>query len=73
MYNRVNCSQKQHLVLKSYFNGNNTSNITNRECKNIYYGKVVSELHDWIEKRSCAIKHLNVSDSLFVKINGTIE
>ena len=33
---------------------------------------IVNKLHDWIEKRPHVIKSPNVSDSIFVKFNGTI-
>ena len=35
-------------------------------------GNIVNELHDWIEKLSRVIKYLNISDSIPVKVNGTI-
>ena len=38
----------------------------------IFYEKLVYELHAWIENHPTAIHSPNVSDSLFVKTNGTI-
>ena len=41
MYNRVNRSQKQSLMLKSYLPGINTFIFPNRYYDNIFYGKLV--------------------------------
>ena len=59
-------------MLESYLPRINTSIIPNRHHDNIFSGKLVNELHDWIENHPNAINPPNTSDSLFVKINGTI-
>ena len=38
----------------------------------ISFLKKFNELHEWIEKHPHVIQLTNVSDSLFVKINGTL-
>ena len=38
----------------------------------IYSKKMVSELHDWVEKQPHVFQYPNVSDSIFVKVNGII-
>ena len=68
MYNRVNCTKKQHLMLKSYPPGINTWVFLNRYYNNILDGKLVNELHDLTEKHPQVILLPKVSDSLFVKI-----
>ena len=34
--------------------------------------KLVNELHEWIEKQPNIIQSTNISDSMFVKFNGTL-
>ena len=46
MHNRVNCDQKQCLMLKSYLSENNTSIFPKRHSNNIFSEKLVNELHD---------------------------
>ena len=60
MYNRVNLSQKQRLMLKSYFPGANTLIIPKRHYDNIFSEKLVNGLHTWIENHPHAIHSLNV-------------
>ena len=43
-----------------------------RHYNNIFSEKLVNKLHYWIEKHPHLILPPNVSDSLFVKINGTL-
>ena len=38
----------------------------------LFYEKIVNALHDWIEKHPYVIQSKKISDSLFVKINGTL-
>ena len=35
-------------------------------------GNIVNEFNNWIEKHPRVIQYLNVSDSRFVKLNGTM-
>ena len=59
MYNRVNFSKKTYIMLKSYLPVTNTSIFLKR-----HYG--------WIEKYPYVMQLHDVSDSLFVKIYGTL-
>ena len=63
---------EKRLMLKSYLPGINTSIFPKRHYNNILNEKLVNELHDYIEKDPHIIQSPNVSDSLFVKINGTL-
>ena len=56
----------------SYIPGTSSLIYPTRYYDNIFYEKLVNELHDWIDKHPHVIKYPNVSDSLFVKINGTL-
>ena len=56
MYNRVNRAKKQCLMLNSYLHGMNTSIFLNRHYNNIFSGKLVYELHDWIENHPNILK-----------------
>ena len=67
MYNIVNRAKKQRLMLNS-----NTSIFPKRYYEKIFSEKLVNELHDWIENHPNIVHSHNVSDSLFVKINGTL-
>ena len=64
--------KKQRLVLNSCLPGINTYIFPNRHCDNIFSRKIIDELHDWMENHHHVIHPPNVSDSSFVKINGTL-
>ena len=72
IYNNINCNKKKCLMLKSYLPGINTSIFPKIHYENILSGKIVNKLHAWIENHPHVVNYHNVSDSLFVKINGTI-
>ena len=72
MYNRVNCSQKQYLTVRSYITGNNTSTLPKNHYGNIFSKKLVYKSHTWIEYHPHVILYPNVSDLIFVKINVNI-
>ena len=72
MYNRFNNSQKESLQLKSHLNGIKTMIFRKRHYDNMFSGKLVNKLHDWIEKHPHVILSPNVSDQLFFKINSTL-
>ena len=71
MYKRVNCSQNKRLMLNSYITGID-SLIGPNIYYNIFFENILNELPDWIEKQSHVIPSPNVSDSIFVKVNGII-
>ena len=58
-------------MLKSCLPGINTSIFPKRHYDNILYEKLVYELHVWIENHPYVIQSTNLSDSLFVNINGS--
>ena len=70
MYNRANCALN-FLLLKSYISCNDSLVYPKIHYANLFSGKLVNELHNCIEKHPDLIQSPNVSDSLFVKINGT--
>ena len=72
MYNRFNCSQNKRLMFKKHLPGINTSIFPKKQYNKIFSGKIVNELHAWIENHPNAINYPILKDSLFVKINGTI-
>ena len=72
MYNKVNRALKKRLMLNLYLPGINTPVFQKRHYDNIFYKKLVYELHAWIENHPHVIQSPNVSDSLFVKINGAL-
>ena len=72
MYNRVNCAQKEFLVLNSYVPGMNASIVPKRNYEDIFSEKLVYELHAWIENHSHVIYSANVSDSLFMRCSVLI-
>ena len=57
-------------MLKSYFPGVNTSIFPKKHYEDIFYEKLVNELHAWIENQPHVINTPNAKDSLFIKING---
>ena len=68
MFNRVNRSGKQRLMLNSYLPGINTSNFPKRHYENIFSEKLVNELHECIKNHPNVIHSSNASDSLFVNL-----
>ena len=71
MYNSVNWDQKLSLIFKSYLPWINTSIFTKRHCDNIFLK--TSQWITWLDrKKPHVIIPPNVSDSLYVKINGTL-
>ena len=70
MYNRVNCSKKI-IMLSSYLHGIHTSIFPNRHYDNIFSGKLANKLNALIENHPHVIHLPNVSESLFIKIDGT--
>ena len=56
----------------SYIQGNNSLIYPERHYDNIFSEKLVNELHERIQKHPHVIQSANVSDSLLVKINGTL-
>ena len=71
MYNRFNSAKNLCLKLKSYNIDINSLICIKRHYDNIFY-EIVNELHYWIEKQPHEIQYPNISDSLFVKINGNL-
>ena len=59
-------------MLNLYLPGINTYIFPKRNYVNIFSGKLFYELDDWVENHPHVIHSPNVSDSLFVKINGTL-
>ena len=59
-------------MFKSYLPGINTSIFQKRHYNNTFSGKLVNELHAWIENHPRVIHSPNVKDSLSVKINVTL-
>ena len=59
-------------MLKSYIPGIYPLIYPKKHVECLFYGELVNELHYWIEKHPHVIQYSNVSDSLFVKINGTL-
>ena len=58
-------------MLKSYLTRIDTSIFPKRNYDNIFSERLVNELNDCIENHPHVIQTQNISDSLFVKINGT--
>ena len=72
MYSGVHNTQNKFLILKSYITGINTSIFPKTHYENISSGKIINELHSWIENHLRLIHFPNVEDSFFVKTNGTL-
>ena len=72
MYNRVHSYQYKCFMLKSYTTGMNTSILLRKHYEDTFSEKLVNELHYWIENHPHVIHLPNVSDSLLIKINGTL-
>ena len=72
MWKIVNFNQNKRLMLKSYPHEINTSIFPNRHYVNIFYEKLVNELHDWMENNPHVTHSPILKDSNFVKINGII-
>ena len=59
-------------MLKSYLPGINTSIFTNIHDENIFSEKLLNELHTCIENQPHVIHPPNLSESLLVRVNGTL-
>ena len=59
-------------MLYSYLPGINTPIFQKINYNNIFSEKLVYELQAWIENHPCSIHYTTASDSLLVKINGTL-
>ena len=51
MYNRVICTQNKRLTLKSFIPAINTSIFPKKNYEDIFSGKLINELHAWIENQ----------------------
>ena len=59
-------------MLKSYLPGTITYIFLKRHYDNIFDEKLVYEFHAWIENNPNVIHSPHVSESLSIKINGTL-
>ena len=72
MYSIVHCAQNKRLMLKSYILAINKSIFSKKHYENIFYEKIINELHAWIGNHPHVIHSPNIKDSLSVKINGNL-
>ena len=59
-------------MLKSYIPGIDSLIYPKSHYGNLFVGKLVNGLHDWIEKHPIVIQSTNVSESLPIIINSTL-
>ena len=61
IYNGFNCAKKQTFCVGVVSSSDEYINFPKRNYERIFSGKLVKELHDWIEKHNNVIQPPNVS------------